>query len=507
MKNISVAIITDIISYIDPKFVSFYDMNKEKSKYYMDSFNVLVEDILQNNIADKEPSALSKYATSKAKVRNVKKSRYYVRCENDVSNKIWENTEGLDKFFAKDIVYAYNALNEKQRKDSYNGKNLESLIKDSLEKVLLWSKDNNSLMIEYPGKDKITSRNACSNFTLDLEIEILRVIKEQYRNDLGSQTTSYLENLVGESVFGLRTRYPINKNGVTQIEIVSKIDPDYKTVITYDGTVGLDFVTLLDEIDQSIISYFVNRAILAPPTQRPILIPEIELVRGVVLKNGDNRKISKKDRDMVFQHIYKMQHMAIDRYYKGEHVGGHDIIGSTDLQKIGGTKIIDYYPSEYIMHQVENGYVMRLPTTERDSLENDVAKLLYMPLMHQRFRIYRMLRSGQAENKTYKVKFKRIELLRYVNLGNCGIKKEIEILSNALQDYINKGFMISNYTYTRVTEEFSIDFMPLSDREIQDIDYVYFGQAMAAISNDIIGNVMGDIISPVVQPVIDSAFS
>ena len=159
------------------------------------------------------------------------------------------------------------------------------------------------------------------------------------------------------------------------------------------------------------------------------------------------------------------------------------------------------------MHQVENGYVMRLPTTERDSLENDVAKLLYMPLMHQRFRIYRMLRSGQAENKTYKVKFKRIELLRYVNLGNCGIKKEIEILSNALQDYINKGFMISNYTYTRVTEEFSIDFMPLSDREIQDIDYVYFGQAMAAISNDIIGNVMGDIISPVVQPVIDSVFS
>ena len=67
--------------------------------------------------------------------------------------------------------------------------------------------------------------------------------------------------------------------------------------------------------------------------------------------------------------------------------------------------------------------------------------------------------------------------------------------------------MISNYTYTRVTDEFSIDFMPLSDREIQDIDYVYFGQAMAAISNDIIGNVMGDIISPVVQPVIDSVFS
>ena len=195
MKNISAAIISDIKKYLDSDLVSFYDTHHTKSKNYDNSLFDLIMYLVMSEILDKDPGGLSKLMTLKMRSRTTKKNRYLKRCKNDIDTRLWETPDDLDKFFAKNKVYAYNALNSEQRETVYAGKSLLDIINDEYKIVELWAKDSQSKMIDYPGADKITARNQYCNFESDLIINILQIIKDQYHSDLSSQTVTYLDYL------------------------------------------------------------------------------------------------------------------------------------------------------------------------------------------------------------------------------------------------------------------------------------------------------------------------
>lgn len=509
MKNISGAIITDIIKYLDSDLVTFYNEHRTKNKGYDNSLFDLVMFIVQSEMLDKDPSSLSKFTTAKLKYRTTKKNRYLKRCKNDIDMKVWETSDDLEKFFAKNIVYAYNALNAEQRKSVYNNKTLAEVIDNEYRNVEIWAKDIKSRMIDYPGADKVTARNQYCNFESDLTINILQVIKEQYHSDLSSQTVTYLDYLGDKSIFSAtHARYPVNTNGVTQIVVQDPNDPDTKTVITYDGTVDGKFVTLLDMLDINIISYLINRTIQAAPEQRSFLIAESELVKAVLLKNGVNRIITRDDRLRVSKRITKLQHTTIDVYKHDAQKKAYDLVGETVPVELNGIKYIEYFPSQYITKQVEEGLITRLPTYVRDELDNEVAKLLYMPLMQQRYQIYRMRRRGNIGDGNYKVVLQRLDFSKFLNFNKCSVRVERELIEAALNDYVEKHIFIKEFSYSRINDEYTIIFFKLSETEISDIEYVFYNQNPDDISTMIIGNVISpSIVDTSHMPAIDTNFS
>lgn len=508
MKNISAAIISDIKKYLDSDLVSFYDTHHTKSKNYDNSLFDLIMYLVMSEILDKDPGGLSKLMTLKMRSRTTKKNRYLKRCKNDIDTRLWETPDDLDKFFAKNKVYAYNALNSEQRETVYAGKSLLDIINDEYKIVELWAKDSQSKMIDYPGADKITARNQYCNFESDLIINILQIIKDQYHSDLSSQTVTYLDYLGDKSIFSAtRTQYPINKNGVTQIAIQDPNDSNVKTIITYDGTVDGSFVTLLDMLDINIISYFINRTIQADAEQRSFLIAENELVKAVLLKNGVNRIITKTDRERVNTRIAKLQHIKIDVYKHGVHQQAYGLVGDTSPVKLNGIKYIEYFPSLYITKQVEEGLITRLPTYVRDQLNNEAAKLLYMPLMQQRYRIYRMIRCGTISDGDYKMVLRRLDFSKFLNFYKCSVRMERDLIEGALTEYVNKKIFIKDFSYSRVNDEYTLEFFKLSDMEISDIEYVFYNQDPEKISTMIVGNVISPCIIDTSQvPVTDTNF-
>ena len=53
------------------------------------------------------------------RARTRRKTRYLQKCKDDVDLCIWEHTDNLEKFFARNKVYSYTALNAEQRATIY----------------------------------------------------------------------------------------------------------------------------------------------------------------------------------------------------------------------------------------------------------------------------------------------------------------------------------------------------------------------------------------------------
>lgn len=499
MQKISVAVLNDIIRYLDENLVKFYIDGYEKNKCFKESLLDYVSYFVQTDILDKDPEGLSKLLTVKIKARNKRKLRYLQKCKNDVDMRVWEHTDNLEKFFARTKVYSYTVLNVEQRTTIYANQTLDDIITESLKLVEIWSKDPKSKMIECPGTEYITDKTKYSYFKSDLLINILQVIKERYHSDLSSQTMTYLDYLGDKSILSASSaKFPLNETGVTQIEIQDPINSNIKTVITYDGTSAAKYYTLLDTLDVNIISYITNKSIQNITDSRSILIPESDLEKAVLLKNGTNRGLSQKDKKRVRDHIYKLQHTRLDVYEDDTIIASYGLLGDTKFSQINGINYIESFSNQYITKQVEDGLITRLPTYAVDQLDDNTAKLLYLPLMQQRYKIYRVLRNKEYHSSVdYTVIFKRIDFSRFLNFSNCTVAREKEMIENALQDYVNKNLFIKEFKYSRVQDEYKIVFDELSEEEIADIEYTFYNQDPAKISTMIVGNVLSpNVLSP-----------
>lgn len=507
MQKISAAIISDIIRYLDSDLIEYYEKHKEKNKsFYSSLFDIVLYNV-QTEMLDKEPDGLVKLLTIKMRSRMRRKSRYLIKCKNDIDLKVWEHTDDLDKFFAKAKVYSYTALNAEQREQIYANQTLDDVIQESLKLVEFWAKDNESKMINCPGSERVTPKTQYSQWECDLVINILQVIKSKYHADLSSQTMTYFDYLGDKSLLSASSaRYPINASGVTQIEIQDPINMEVKTVITYDGTSDIKYYTLLDTLDINIISYITNKSIQTSPDARSILIPESDLDKAVLLKNGTNRILSQRDRQRVREHIHKLQHTRLDVYKGNEIIASYGLLGDTAMLKIKGTNYIESYSNQYITRQVENGLITRLPTYAVDRLDDNTAKLLYLPLMQQRYKIYRQIRNRACTNQDYSVVLKRVEFSRYLNFSNCTLQKELSIIASALQDYVNKQLFVREFSYSRLHDTYKIDFYELTAEEIGDIEYTFY-QNPDKISNMIVGNVLSPSIVDASTSAIETSFS
>ena len=76
MQKISVAILNDIIRYLDNDLIEFYTDNYQKNKYLKESLFDYVSYYVQTDILDKDPEGLSKLLTLKMRARTRRKTRY-----------------------------------------------------------------------------------------------------------------------------------------------------------------------------------------------------------------------------------------------------------------------------------------------------------------------------------------------------------------------------------------------------------------------------------------------
>ena len=497
MQEFSTHLIESIQARLNPKLADFYNKNSQRSKSYSESYTELIREILEKECDNKDSKSMSKLETSKRHSRAGKRRRYYKKCQDMLDAKMWEATD-IDAFFCRDIVLSYNFLTNTEKLDRvYGDETIENLCYEKLDEVRKWASDNNSLMIDYPGTERKTPKAMYSNFIVDLTIDILRVINENFSGDLASKTASYVDNVSENVLFGIASeRIPINRNGPTEVMIYKNEEHTSWIKIIYNGIDDEeDYVTLFDTKDFDIAAYITTRLMQAPPTQRAALIRKLDIVRVYI--GGSNRRPSKSDYNAVTKRMKKLATMQfICSNFGNAEWGAFRLIGDIFEKKIGGEDYYECHSSGYIEEQIENGMILRMPTDPEDNVNNAAAKLLRPLFMKQRIRIYRMIASGQKENGPYTAMYKHHDFMAYVNFGDGNRKDGRDAICRALDAYMKSGKMIKDYSYSRITDTYKITFYELSETEIKDIDFILYKNGASRLSDNIIGQVLLSDLMP-----------
>ena len=185
--------------------------------------------------------------------------------------------------------------------------------------------------------------------------------------------------------------------------------------------------------------------------------------------------------------MQKIRHAVFDFDDKE---GSYTLIGDYKFFKRGGKEYLAYYPGGFMESQIENRMIMRLPADVKNDLDYSVAKLLYVPFMQQRIRIYRQIANGQKKNGQYTVLFKYTDFLTYVNFGDGNQKDGRDAIDKALRDYIRIGKLVQSFSYSKINDTYTITFYKLSDTEIKDIDFMLYNRGPMTISDDIVGQIL-----------------
>lgn len=478
-KGYSSQTLHDITEHINEELVSYYNANS-KTKYYARPLYDLICQIVEEDIhCESDAAELRRMFTSKKRILMQKKKRQYESCKKMVESHAWA-IDDIEHYCFKSDVLNHNMFTEDQWDTVYAGKSFEEVQIDRLAEVERWYREPGTLMINYPGQERKTPRRQFDNFKSDLLLDILTVMKDLYNWDMENLTFPIMEDLTDKPVFTARREVIAksqdeNKNSVV---VFTSEDGRRRTVMTFDDAAfgDKDKTTLFDYKDSNILAYLLRAAMKYEGGTLPILIEKSKLISAAM--NNSKRRPTSEDYADIDNRLRKLSQVYIENYVDNEWTGTFHMVDAIEKQDIDSRKYVAFYPSEYMTTQIENNGVSQLPTDLKNKLSSDAAKLLYAPLMLQRVKAYKKMRSSGLANDYFEVNFHYGHFLRFVNFGKGNQQNNHKAIIEILEEYKEKGIFLHDYKYTAKTKIYSLIFKPLTPIEIQDLGY-YFGDEYA----------------------------
>lgn len=494
-RSYSSQIINEIISNLDSSLVEYFNENATKNKNYPGSLEEMVRDIIEVDFgSESDSSELQKLLYNKKKNHSKKKKRYYEACKSMVESRAWE-IDDIERYCFKNDILNYRMFTPEQWQKLYPNKTLEEVQQERLAEVEVWSKTEGvkGNLINYQGLEKKTPKQLYSNFKLDLTIEILSVIKRLYNFEIEALTFAVLDDLSDKAIFTVKKEKIVkNEENIGTQVIFTSLDGSRRTVISYDSagfSDDKDEIIAFDIKDNKILSYLLKAAMRYEGTTMPIMIEKSKLGKSAFEK----KKLSQKDYDDIDRRLQKLSHANIDTYIDNKWVSSYNFVDGIELVENGGREYVAFYPSEYMNNQIELNAVSQLPTNLRNLLESNTAKLLFVLLMMQRIRSYKKSTvKGELPYHVPSVLIQYEHFLRYVNFGSGNQKDNRAEICKALDEYKEKKIFLKDYTYNSRNKTYTLDFIDMTDIEIQDISF-YYGEENTISSAE--GNIQLDVFN------------
>lgn len=458
------------------------NLPKDLVEYYNNIVNInsafpkrlidVVEEAVYEDLKEEtNKSELRKIYRSKKKSAGTKKKRYYENCKTMVELAYWKNDD-IEKYCFKDIAYNHKYFNKEQWDAAYQGKSFEEVQEVELQKIKEWSEDANARIIAYQGREKKTPKSVYSNFKQDVTLSILKFMDEKYDFNIESFALTVMDDLSDKSMFG-SSKEKIQKDlddKLGHLVVFGDEVGDRRTHITFSEDLfgEDDEIKGFDVKDQEILSYLLQIAEKYEGTEYPIYVETANIAHAI--QKNPKRKLSKSDYEDVIRRVRKLT-ANIDYYENGDWKRAIHLLDYAEHENEQGKDYIAFTPSPYTTGEIQNHRTTRLPAKERNLLTNETAKLLFYTFLTQRVKAYKKCKDMNKQNEPYVVNYQYAHFLRFVNFGKGNKDNNHKEIIAALEDYKQKGIYINDYKYDRSKKIYAIEFMPLTERELQDLNY------------------------------------
>lgn len=468
----SKSFVNKISSKVDADLIEYHANRQNRYKVFDKPFESFVERVLTDELKTTDRMELRKLSTVKKKMMVRKKLRYYRICSDMVETHEWKNES--DTYFYRDALTVYNLtgqliLNDVEYPD------FPSMEKEQLKIIKEWATDVDTKLISFPGQGKKTPKSQERDFICDLTINILDIAEKDYGFDLSSVTYVGVDDISAKSLFVNKKQIVTKKdiqNG--KLEVYRSEDGKHRTLITFppDMFKKKDSIQLFDSRDMQILSYLILQWEQSSSSVTPLPIRIIDIYHAI---NGNVKSNpSKNQYDDIWNRCYKMWALGFEGYSGDTFTGGRRLIAECELDE--KQHIIYVVMSQYLMDEIKENKIRKMPAEPLNNLEDNTARILYYPFMKQRVSAYETAVEKGMEVQVYPMNIKYESFLRWVNFGDANKKDNNAAIAEALEEYKEKGIFIKNYRYLATKQMYYIEFFALTDIEIQDLDF-YFNKS------------------------------
>ena len=464
---------TDVVDQLDPRLKEFYDMQKGK-KYFKTSYYDICTGVLSDTLYNRyDQASLNKFFLDKRKQITRKKKRWVesleINCDQvpvDSSNFPFREIVVFRKMATRD---KWNVL--------YEGKSLEQVVKDELDRSRQWAEDKGSYFIDFPAISSCTERQVYTAFETDVLMAEYAILKEKYNNmNLSEYMISYVDEM-GEAYFTDNgKKYPHRDSGNDYVgEIPINEEGTSKLLVTVSKEAFGDnaMITMLDDKDQRILFDIIKRATLDMSSgDKPILIELGELAKVV----SKNQKPTKRAYEEAERRCYKIANFTYNRFENGVQTGAVNFLSAAFLDERDGKKYMRISLGRTVSDAIVQNKVRRLPSASYEVLTNKTAKILVLSL--QRERIRASIRERSKDIADCSTTFKYNDFLLMVNFGGNNKRKNMQTVKEALSELKEKGVLIDNYTIDVISNVAKVWWIPLTDDEWKDLSWFGYEESL-----------------------------
>lgn len=461
----------NVVDQIDPRLLEFYNMQKG-NKYFESSFFEICAGVLSEVLYNRtDQSSLNKFFNAKRKQVNRKKKRWYESLVIDCSQ-LPMTAPGYP--FREIVMFKKRATREKWNA-LYDGKPLEQVISEEIDRTREWSEDKKSYFIEFPALDTCTEKQIFTAFETDVLIAEYDILKEKYNNmDLSEYVLSYVDEMGGAYFSDTRKRYKTKNPGEDYVgEIPITEDGSSKLLVTVSKEAFGDnaVITMLDDRDQRILFEIIKRATMdITGADKPILIELGQLAKII----SRSQKPTTRFYDEAEKRCYKIANFTYNKFQNGQQVGAVNFLSSAFLDERDGKRYMRISLGRTVSDAIVQNKVRRLPSSTYDKLENKTAKILVLSMQKERIRACAKAKDEDLECAI--TLFRYNDFLMMVNFGTGNKKKNMQTIKEALYEMKEKEVAIENFSVDITTNTVKVWWLPFSPDEWKDISWYGFDE-------------------------------
>ena len=334
-------------------------------------------------------------------------------------------------------------------------KNLDEIIEDKKKAATLWKDDSNSLLIEFPGISSFTNKSIYNSLKNDLIISAWKYIENELAGNIDSYLRLFPVDLVDKPLFS----------------------PSSFTLMMDTASNNLLKEIITDDDGKELLEVTVDSGKLTPPK---------------AMDSNDLKLVNAFISNINMQEFYKEKSVVVDLNTLGKEVVDYHV-GKNVIKKISNScrKLVEYnfsyeeagskiyfnlFDNIVIKEDVERPYaiaqfgeilsnaiikkkLISITSASYDVLDNNLSRII----------CYAMKREQISNQETFIGEYNYTYFQKIVRFKLKNKKKNLQLIKESLQEFVDNNIVIDSFELKN--NVFIIKFLPLSDAEIQDLNF------------------------------------
>lgn len=443
-------LVNDIYNYLPDNLISLYkSFLKDDLKSFIDS----IIDAIPTS-----PTEVKELKTLTIKRRNQQKKRYLASVLKEL-DKEGKNPKYILKEWKEFIAY----------KEKYPTNNIfpfsskETFVNTRIEEIETWANDPDSSLTQFLYIRSLTENQVRKAFEYEILIHILEKVLKDYGGSIKSYIIEHPNIFIEKPIFS------------TKFDVKNVLKSSDKNEVFYESNLG-----------DSVVKYFIptphegnllENKVYA--TYHNLDSDDLKKCNYILSLRGNDFITSKKIK-VYFTDLLKYLNLTkatknydsikkqFERLSKSrvEFVSEKEKLIITFFQsiyiseQIPRKSYIEFTVSDFLYDQIVNQETCRYYKNQIESFKNDISTLLIGRLQKDRLKHYNL-------SSSYKEKYSYADFLSFINFSpSYSVKQRLDLIEEGLKEFCQLNIIVKKYS--RISNEFIVHFIPLSDYEIKD---------------------------------------